>query len=132
MVTEALLAGILALGAGAAVALLRRQRARRSVVKLRSERHDVMVIAVHDWLDQPDIVRALLAEGVVRPEALVAFREVLGRMTEQRFFAAVGAMLDRRPVRQAISRHVARKGGDHRKVMAELYRIVQEAKGEAA
>jgi hypothetical protein len=128
---EAIGFAVVALCAVAAVAILRRQRARRSVVRLRSERHDVMVIAVHDWLEQPEIVRALLTEGVVRADALVAFREVLGRMTEAKFFATVAALLDRRAVRLAISRHVARKGGDHRQVMAELYAIVREAKEKA-
>ena len=117
---EAWLFTLAALGAMVGLYYHAQRHHRHRWVQTRSERHDILILALEDWIAQEDIRKALYRAGVTKPGYLAEFRERMGALSEPKLREAVAALLKDRSVRMQVAKHMERKGLKKADVMRKL------------
>jgi hypothetical protein len=118
------LAVLLLIVAGA-VFLVRLWR-RNRYVQARSPEHDILVRAVDDWLRSPDVKAAMVKAGVADYQGLIRLQSQCGRMSEPMLRASLAALLQPRPVRQAIAKRLVKTyRADHHRAMDSLMALAE-------
>jgi hypothetical protein len=97
----------------AGVALIgRRRKLQHDYVRQRTERHEVLLYHLANWIDDDGVVTVARQQGVMSSAGLRALHlKLSGPTKEPELRAYVGALLQSRPVRQAIAKHMHRRHG---------------------
>jgi hypothetical protein len=93
---------------------------RRRRVMERSEPHDLLVLALEDWLAQDSIRQAMYAARITDPRHLARFRNDLGKLSHVRLQQVTGALLRPRQVRMMVAKHMKKRGVEHAEAMRQL------------
>lgn len=93
-----------ALFATAGALVRRRLQRNQSFVQARTEKHEAVMRAITDWLDQPKILAAMYRAGVLTADGRqLLLDHRLSDMTEQEILMTAAALLRDREVRRVIA-----------------------------
>ena len=101
---------------------------RRHPVMNRSEPHDLLVLALQDWLNDDQVRAALYRSGITKPKYLDQFRARMGSLSHPQLQKACAALLRPREVRMMVAKHMKRHGVARAECMRQL-RMMSEAGG---
>ena len=111
-----------------ALILLRQRRRDRAARK--SDAHEVYVLALKEWLHEPEIVDAI-QRNAMQWQALAGGMEILnsGTMTEPMARALAAKILENRTVRRVVAAHMAKRHGlDRKRTMANMGKMLESVR----